>query len=121
MLAITIQPQLKERLEQLASEQSTRPEKLLERLVRDYLHRAERDSIRAEIQAFHRMHDRLVEKYLEQYVAIYHGDVVDQDHDFQALHSRVRQRFGRQPVLLRRVAPDPQREWVFRSPRVERG
>jgi len=33
------------------------------------------------------------------------------------LHSRIRQRFGRQPVLLRCVEAGPERVLVFRSPR----
>ena len=45
--------------------------------------------------------------------AIHNGKVVDHDQDFQSLHSRIRQRFGRQPVLLRRVEAEPERVWTF--------
>lgn len=67
------------------------------------------------------MHAELAEKYLGQYVAIHNGKVVDHDKDFHSLHSRIRQRFGRQPVLLRRVEAEPERVLAFRSPRLERG
>lgn len=63
------------------------------------------------------MHAELAEKYLGQYVAIHNGKVVDHDDDFQSLHSRIRQRFGGQPVLLRCVEAEPERVLVICSPR----
>jgi len=80
-----------------------------------------RKRIRAEARAFRAMHDRLVKEYLAKYVAIHDGAVVDHDEDFQALHARIRQKYGRQPVLLRRVEPEPERVLTFRSPSVELG
>jgi len=110
-----------EQLKQVASERAVRPKELLETAVRTYLRQLEREKIKAEAEAFRAMHAELVEKYLGQYVAIRNGKVVDHDEDFQSLHSRIRQRFGRRPVLLRRVEVEPERVWVFRSPRFERG
>ena len=121
MSTITLQPQLMEQLKQVASERAVRPKELLETAVRTYLRQLEREKIKAEAEAFRAMHAELVEKYLGQYVAIRNGKVVDHDEDFQSLHSRIRQRFGRRPVLLRRVEVEPERVWVFRSPRFERG
>ena len=110
-----------EQLKQAASEQTTKPEEIVETAVRAYLRQIEREKIKAEVEAFRSMHDKLVKEYLGQYVAIHNGQVVDHDEDFQPLHSRIRQRFGRQPVLLRRVEAEPERVLVFRSPRFERG
>ncbi len=121
MPTITLQPQLIEQLKQIAAEQAVRPEELLETAVRTYLRQLEREKIQAEAEAFHSMHAELAGKYLGQYVAIHSGKVVDHDEDFQSLHSRIRQRFGRQPVLLRRVEAEPERVLVFRSPQLERG
>ena len=121
MSVIALQPQLMERLEQVAAERAMMPGELLEAAVRTYLRQLEREKIKAEAKAFRSMHAELVEKYLGQYVAIYDGKVVDHDEDFQSLHSRIRQRFGRQPVLLRRVTAEPERVLVFRSPQFERG
>ena len=121
MSTITLQPRLMEQLKQVASERAVRPKELLETAVRTYLRQLEREKIKAEAEAFRAMHAELVEKYLGQYVAIRNGKVVDHDEDFQSLHSRIRQRFGRRPVLLRRVEVEPERVWVFRSPRFERG
>ena len=38
-----------------------------------------------------------------------------------ALHRRIRKRFGRTAILLRRVDSEPERVLTFRSPRFERG
>jgi hypothetical protein len=88
--------------------------------VRTYLRQLERDKIRAEVEAFRAMHPDLVKQYSGKYVALYKGQLVDHDEDFQALHHRIRQRFGRQPVLLRQVTSEPERVLVIRSPRLER-
>ncbi|MEE8390566.1 MAG: DUF5678 domain-containing protein [Anaerolineae bacterium] len=67
------------------------------------------------------MHAELVKQHQGQVVAIHEGQVIDHDEDFEALHRRIRKRFGRTAVLLRRVGPEP--EWVltFRSPHFEQG
>jgi len=121
MSTVTLGPELMEKIEQLAAEQAMLPEELLEAALCIYLRQIEREKIRAEAEAFRSMHAELVEKYLGQYVAIHNGRVVDHDQDFQSLHTRIRRRFGRRPVLLRRVETEPERVLVFRSPRLERG
>jgi hypothetical protein len=121
MSTITLQPQLMEQLEEVASDQAVKLEELLENAVRAYLRKLEREKIGAEAAAFQEMHAKLTETHLGQYVAIHNNKVVDNDTDFQALHCRVRQRFGSRPVLLRQVTIKPERELVFRSPRLERG
>lgn len=115
MSAITLQPQLMEQLEEVASDRAVKPDELLENAVRAYLRRLEREKIRAEATAFQKMHARLTKTHLGQYVAIHDNKVVDNDTDFQALHRCVRQRFGGRLVLLRQVTLEPERELVFRS------
>lgn len=117
MTTITLSPQLAAELEQIASEQAVKPEELLEDAVRAYLRGLERDKIKAEAAAYRKLHSELVKQYLDRYVAIHDGNVVDHDEDFQELHQRIRQRFGRQPVLLRQVTTEPERVLVMRSPR----
>jgi hypothetical protein len=119
MLMLTLQPELMEQLESVAIERSVMPDELLEAAVRAYLRQVEREQIKAEAAAFRAKYDKLRRQFIGQYVAIYRGEVVDHDPDFQALHSRIRQRYGRQPVLLRRVEREPERTLVFRSPRFE--
>lgn len=120
MATINVQPALMKQLEDVAAEQTTTTEEVVESAVRAYLREIDRKKIKAESAAFAAMHKALVKKYLGQYVAVHHGEVVDQDVDFQTLHARIRERFGRQPVLIRRVEAQAERELVFRSPRFER-
>lgn len=115
MSTITLQPQLMEQLEQVAADQAVLPEELVETALRTYLRQIEREKIKAEAEAFRSVHAILTKKYLDQYVAIHNGKVVDHDENFQSLHSRIRKRFGRQPVLLRRVEAEPERVLVFRG------
>ena len=121
MATINLRPELIKRLEDAAAEQSVMLEDLLESAIQTYLRSMEREKIKAKAQAFRSMHAELTKKYLGQYVAIHNARVVDHDENFESLHSRIRQRFGRQPVLLRRVEAEPQRTLLFRSPRLERG
>jgi hypothetical protein len=120
MSVLTLQPQLMEELEEAATAQAVLVPEPLETAVRAYLRQIEREKIQTEAEAFRAMHAELREKYLGQYVALHERQVVDHDPDFQSLHHRIRQRFGRRPVLLRRVDTGPERTLIFRSPRLER-
>ncbi len=80
---------------------------------------AEQDKLARELTAYKAMHPTLVKDYLGQYVAIHNGELVDHDLEFSDLHQRIRQRFGRQTVLLHRVELGLECELVFRSPRFD--
>lgn len=116
---LALQPALWEQLQQTADEQKMDVIALVETAIQTYLRQVERDQIEAEAEAYQKLHPMLTQKYLGRYVAVHHGQVIDHDKDFQQLHTRVRQRFGRRPVLLRRVEEAPEREIVFRSPSLE--
>lgn len=119
MQAIVLQPQLMEQVVFVASQESRKPDELVETAVRDYLRGLQRKKIEVEVQAYESMHDELVKTHLGRYVALHRGNLVDFDEDFHVLHQRVRQRYGNEAVLIRRVEPLPQPELVFRSPRFE--
>ncbi len=70
--------------------------------------------------AYERLHAQLLVQCFGEHIAIYNGQVVDHDPKFERLHVRIRQKYGNQPVLLRRVEPQPERELMFRSPRMEK-
>ena len=118
---IILQTDLMEDLERLAEQQHTAPEEVVAIALRRYLRQVQEQKIQQEAEAFRAMHTELAERYLGQVVAIHEGQVVDHDEDFVALHRRIRGRFGRAAVLLRRVGPEAERTLIFRSPRVERG
>jgi hypothetical protein len=118
MKTIALQEQkLVEELEQVAAQQNTSAEALLNTLVSQFLYKTALKKMQAETLAFEQMHSQLVSKYLGQYVAIHNGELVDHDGDLLLLRTRIRQRFGRMPILLRKVTPDPKlAELVIRSP-----
>ena len=113
MATITLQTGLMKELKRLAEQQHTAPEELVAIALRRYLRQVQEQKIRKEAEAFHAMHSEPVNQYLGQVVAIHEGQVVDHDGDFVALHRRVRERFGRTAVLLRRVGPEPERVLNF--------
>ena len=121
MPTITLSPQLMNELIQVAANRAVRPEELVENALRVYLRQLDHEKIKAEAEAFRKMHAALVGQHLGQYVAIHQGQLVDHDADFQALHHRIRQQFGRQSILLRQVTTEPERVLTVRSPRLERG
>lgn len=119
MSTITLEPTLMQQLQQVAAEKTTSTDELLDAAVRTYLRQLEREKIRTEAAAYRSLHPTLIVDYLGQYVAIHNRRLVDHDEDFQALHMRVRQRFGNQAVLIRQVESASERELVFRSPHLE--
>lgn len=119
MTTVTLEPKLLQQLEQVAAENTTSPDELLDAAVRTYLRQLERAKIRLEATAYRTLHSQLVLDHLGQYVAIHQRRVVDSDASFEALHTRIRERFGNQAVLIRQVETEPERELTFRSPRIE--
>jgi hypothetical protein len=121
MTAITVQADLMEEVRHLAEQRRVPPEEIFNIALRRYLRDAQEHKIQEEAGSFRAMHPDLVKQFLGEVVAIHEGQVVDHDLDFAALHQRIRQRFGRTAVLLRRVETEPERVLTFRSPRIERG
>jgi len=113
------QSSLVKEMEQVADQQNTTPEQLLNQAVRQFLYKAALEKMKTETKAFEQMHDQLVTQYLGHYVAIHNGEVVDHDPDLPVLRKRIRQRFERMPILLREVTQERiQPNLVIRSPRL---
>ncbi|MBL7063613.1 MAG: hypothetical protein ISS49_05310 [Anaerolineae bacterium] len=106
-------------LRQVARQKQVSVEKAAHTAVYRYVRKAERAKIRAETKAFWAMYPQLLEQYLGQYVAIHEGKVVDNGLDVGTLYQRVHERYDNTPVLLAQVTPEPVRELMFRSPRLE--
>jgi hypothetical protein len=119
MPTIVLEPNLMNQVTQLATAEAIDPDKVVENAVREYLRQRERQKIEVEAEAFRSLHPDLVRAHLGEYVAIHNRQVVDRDREFQMLHTRIRQRYGRQAVLIRKVESLADRELVFRSPRFE--
>lgn len=77
------------------------------------------DEAKDEIASFHALHPQLQREYLGEYVALHGGKVVDHDLDRIQLFARIEERFPNQFVLIRPVQKPVDREFYFRSPRLE--
>jgi hypothetical protein len=74
------------------------------------------EAVEREEQAYQRLHSLLWQKYPDQHVAIYGGELVDHDPDGVALSLRIYQRFPDEFVLITQVEADPDRPLQMCSP-----
>lgn len=109
MPTVTLDQNVYKRLKAAADENETTADALLENAARQYLWELERQKISEESAMYRQQYPELKEKYLGQYIAMHLGKVVDHDIDEDALWKRVRQRYGRTPVLILRVEETPDR------------
>lgn len=117
---VSLDANLVESLRQVAAEKGLTLDQALGESAQEYVRQARRNKLHREQEAFRAMHAELAQKYLGQSVAIYNGELVDHDADALALLRRIRQRFGSAPVLFCEVEAKPDKEYVLRSPRLEK-
>lgn len=120
MATVTLDPELVQQIENLTGKADADAQTFVEKAVRAYLIQMQREKIRAETEAFKAQYEQLRARYPRQYVAIHQGKVIDHDSNLRTLHLRVYEKLGRTPVLLKRVTDEPERELIFRSPRLFR-
>ena len=72
----------------------------------------DRRKISEESQAYQQHHAEMKAQYMGQYIALHNGQVVDHDMDVAVLRQRVRQRFGRKPVMITLVEEEAERPLV---------
>ncbi len=114
-IQVTLDSELVEALKQTTEQQGTNVEAVMERLARQYVREARRRKIRAEFEKYRARHGELKAQYLGQHIAFHDGQVVDHDADPTALVQRVRQRFGRLPILFTHVEETPIQEYTIHS------
>lgn len=87
----------------------------------EFLDKMALKKMQAEIAAYEQMHPELVTQYLGEYIAIHNGVMIDHDPNVRDLHIRVRRRFGKMPILLRKVTEEPTPpDIIVRSPKLSR-
>ena len=118
--SIALQPDLVERVHRITKSKGSTVKDFVNQAVREHLEQLEDQKLKAEIQAFERMHPQLVKQYLGQFVAVHEGQIVDADVDFEALFLRLEKRLGDVPVLIRPVSVEPPPELRAPGPRLER-
>ena len=116
---IALQPELIEQVRWIAKSERGAIEDFVNQAIKERLRRLEDQKLEAEARAFEGMHPQLVERYLDQFVAVHGGQVVDADVDFEALFLRLQRRFSDIPVLIRQVSARPILELRAPSPRLE--
>lgn len=107
---VTIDPELYQRMQ--SAGRNTLPEALVNEAVRRYLWDLDREKISQETSEYRRQHAQIKAAYLGQYIAMRDGQVVDHDADFATLRRRVRQHFGRTPVMMTLVEEQPEVEFT---------
>jgi len=118
--SIALQPDLVERVHRITKSKGATVKDFVNQAVREHLEQLEDQKLKAEVQAFERMHPQLVKQYLGQFVAVHEGQIVDADVDFEALFLRLEKRLGDVPVLIRPVSVEPAPELRAPGPRLER-
>ena len=109
-------------IEEMAIQYGLDANELLHKALKNYRRQLEAAKIEAEKRDFLRQHAQLKKIYLGQFIAMHHGQVVDHNQDFEALHNRIRQKYGREAILLRQVETEPDRPLIImRSPRMRLG
>ncbi len=123
MNTVTLRTDIVEQIKNLArySESQTDPDEIVDRALRHYLREMRRQKLRREQQAFEQQKTELLTKYFGEYVAMHEGKVIDHDRDLRVFNSRVFKRLGRTTVLHKKVMDEPERDIMFRSPRLEQG
>lgn len=116
MEAIELKPELRESLEQVAQQQSSTINALVNQAVEDYLREQQRAKLDGEIAAFEAMYSDLRQKHLGEWVAVHQANLIDYDRDLSALYRRVRAKYGKISVLIRQVTSSPTEEVWLRTP-----
>ena len=101
MPTITLQePSLVEEVQRVTEQEGLDSAAFLAEAVRRHLATYRQKKIAVETEAWYRLPVAERKKYQGKYVAVYQGQVVDSDPDQLTLFYRVRDRFGRQTILI---------------------
>jgi hypothetical protein len=121
MPVIRVEPELYQRVVEAAQERQTSINEILTQAVRLYLWERDRHKISEESLIYRQQHAQLKTQYLNQYIAMYHGQIVDHDPDFVTLRRRIRQQFAHTPVMITRVEELPEQPLARRGFQMETG
>jgi len=119
MPTIAVESKLYRRVEEAAREHKVSIGEILANAIQRYLWELDRRKISQESTIYRQQHAELKAQYPGQYIAMRDGQVVDHDTDFQTLRQRVRQRFGRTPVMITLVEDVAERPLVRHGFRME--
>ena len=117
MTALSLQPSLADEVYQAARHEGRDAAEFLAEAVRQRLAVYRQKRIVAETEAWYRLPVEERKGYAGRYVAVYEGQVIDSDSDRLTLYLRIRERLGREPVLITEGGDRPIPVYRVRSPR----
>ncbi len=91
---------LAEEVKRIASHEGKEAKDVLAEAVRQYLDGYREKRIRAEAKTWYALPAETRKQHQGFFVAVYNGEIVDRDPNQRTLYLRVKERFGREPVLL---------------------
>jgi hypothetical protein len=117
MTPLSLQPPLADEVYQAARHEGRDAAEFLAEAVRQHLAAYRQKRIVAETEAWYRLPVEERKSYAGKYVAVYDGQVIDSDADRLTLYLRLRERLGREPVLITEGGDHPIPVYRVRSPR----
>jgi hypothetical protein len=117
MTTLVLRESLSEEVLQAASQEGIDAAEFLAEAVRYRLAAFRQKRIAAETEAWYQLPVMERRQYDGQYVAVLNGAVIDHDADRMQLYFRVREKFGRQPILITPGGDQPMPVYRVRSPK----
>ncbi|MBN1145806.1 MAG: hypothetical protein JXA78_01020 [Anaerolineales bacterium] len=117
MIHIPIHEELFEPIRQIAEQEKTSVENLVNSWLTRQLALAREKKIKEESTRFQAMHSELLAEYRGKYIAMHNGEVLDHDADIRELYLRIKKQYGEAPVLIALVTEEPVPTYQMRSPR----
>jgi hypothetical protein len=111
------EPELVQEVRLIVQQDNAAAQAFVAEAVRRYLAAYRQKKIMAETEAWHNLSSAEREQYAGQFVAVCEGQVVDTDPNRLTLYHRVREHFGRQPILITEGGDYPIPVYHMRSPR----
>ena len=117
MVTVPLQEPLVEQVRQVTELEGLDAAEFVAEAVRRHLAAFRQKRIATETAAWYRLPPEERARYAGKYVAVFGSQVVDSDSDRLALYLRLRERYGRQPILITEGGDQPIPVYRIRSPR----
>ena len=117
MVQIPIHDELFKPIRQIAEQEKTSVENLVNSWLTRQLALEREKKIKEESIRFQAKHTELLAKYRGKYIAMQNGEALDHDTDIRELYLRVRKQYSDVPVLITLVSDEPVLTYHMRSPR----